>query len=467
MIKGVKTIVVAIIIFILFGPYIYLSKYIYLSSDDFGRAYYNISTFGDRYYYWVTHENGRYINALVTNLPVYNLKLQRIIPVIFIFLFLFAIYSFLKSLILSKRLFLNKSLIFIISTLVTSHIISALPLTAHFFYWFAASTVYLLPLVGLLFLTSNFIKSRFFGKYFYFNLLLIIICVGSNEMAAAIIGVLILLTISIALIEKKFSFSRKFSVYFLIYGFVLSPLLFLKGTQNRIAYYEEGTNLFHAIFASTYSTLAEMISNFFKIENLLILLLIGLLFNNGKKINLKLNKKLFFNFLLKSALAIFCFWSTFFVLNYSVGRATFNLYRTGNFQNVVFLIVTIYIIFEFFSIFEWDERAKGIINNLNKILILIVLIALGTIHLKSENYTSAVSDIYSGKARNFSRTIEQRLITLKNSEKSNIIFKLIDTPKSIYVDYLFPNPDHTVNMWYVDMINRQFNTQIKTITVRP
>ena len=129
--------------------------------------------------------------------------------------------------------------------------------------------------------------------------------------------------------------------------------------------------------------------------------------------------------------------------------------------------MTIYIIFEFFSIFEWDERAKGIINNLNKILILIVLIALGTIHLKSENYTSAVSDIYSGKARNFSRTIEQRLITLKNSEKSNIIFKLIDTPKSIYVDYLFPNPDHTVNMWYVDMINRQFNTQIKTITVRP
>ena len=86
-------------------------------------------------------------------------------------------------------------------------------------------------------------------------------------------------------------------------------------------------------------------------------------------------------------------------------------------------------------------------------------------HLKSETYKTAFFDIYSGRAKEFSVLIEKRLTFLKRTEKINVIFKPIETPYSIYIEDLFPDPNHTVNVWYVEMINRQFDKQIQNIQV--
>lgn len=454
-------IIIALVGISFFLPFAYLSRYVYLFSDDMSRAGYLISSLFDRYFLWVNNENGRYINALLTNLSVYDLKIQRFVPILFLVFFLLAIFYFLKSLEIRNGLRTPKLYLVTASLVVGSQVISKLPVVAHFLYWFAASTVYLLSLVALLLLSSNFIRKRFLGKYLFINCSLIIFCCGSNEMSAAIIGILLIGIFTNQIFQQKVSAKKNLLIYGGVYTLSIIPLIFLSGAQSRINYYEDQSNLLDALYRATYSTLAVSFDNIFNWHNIFLAFFFMCLFLNGYRKKISISRKKLRTYISNVVISFGCFWVSFFVLYYAVGRAAFNLDRTGNFLNVVFLIVLVFNLYSLNVFIEAREKTDKNYRYFFGVLAIILMI----FNYSSTNYQTAVNDILSGKAANFSTEMKKRLEYLKKTDEVVIKLKKIEVPKTIYSQDLSEDPEYFHNWWLKELINRKYQKEIKSISL--
>src|SRR5680860_157206 len=66
---------VLIVVFI--APFIYTTRFIYLSADDYCRASSSFIFFIENIKDWYLHHNGRYVNAVFSYLPLYNVTALR------------------------------------------------------------------------------------------------------------------------------------------------------------------------------------------------------------------------------------------------------------------------------------------------------------------------------------------------------------------------------------------------------
>lgn len=453
---------VGIILLVLLGPYIYLCQYLHLYEDDFCRAHYPISAFLNNFLFWLQNENGRYINALITNLPVYNLYVYRLLPIIFLTLLLFSWYRFVTMLANNLNFQISRFQLLVITVFAVSHFIQFMPATAQFLYWFAGSTVYLLPFVALLELCSMFIvfqnKPTLNQGYIIF---LIIFCCGSNEIATGVLGFLLFGHLLHCLYNKRVNLSQLLK-YSLVYLVAIIPLLFLKGTQKRLDYYEDKSNLIQSMLNASKASIVTIYNELLQPEVVSLLFVIIAMSIFNRRINFKTFGSIK-DLLKKIVFSISMYWCAFFVMYYATGAATFNLNRTGNFLQGLFLIFLIFNVLNFVSKITIEAKNQMVIYNL---LFLLVSTSICIyFQVKSSNYKEALYEISSKKADKFDEMMQLRFKTLAESSNEDIYLEEIEIPKIIYTRDLYNDSEYWVNGCYRAMVERKYAIRVKSITL--
>ena len=119
----------------------------------------------------------------------------------------------------------------------------------------------------------------------------------------------------------------------------------------------------------------------------------------------------------------------------------------------------------FLALFNYEKRV-GIEKLKFKGLSLFVLIVCTALHIKSSNYQQAFSDVFDGKAKNFSNQMQIRLNELKFSGQNYVIFESIKLPKTIYTQDLFEDPNNWGNACFTEAINRLYDLNVKSVKVK-
>ena len=137
--------VILALVFII--PFLYITKYTFLSADDICRAPASFHNYFINVFNWYINHNGRFTNAILSYLPVYNLQIYRWVLGCSIMLLGITIFYFIKKVFeffnfeesIYKTIFIT--LIFYIT------IISQIPSVNQFFYWYAGTTAYLYSII--------------------------------------------------------------------------------------------------------------------------------------------------------------------------------------------------------------------------------------------------------------------------------------------------------------------------------
>jgi len=88
-----NNIVIALLIVITIVPFFWVILFVYLAADDICRI--GIEKTSQFLHSWYFNENGRYVNALFSVLPVYNIAIYRL--VLGVLLGFFILYRFFKT----------------------------------------------------------------------------------------------------------------------------------------------------------------------------------------------------------------------------------------------------------------------------------------------------------------------------------------------------------------------------------
>lgn len=453
--------ILLIIVFI--GPYLYISQYIYLSQDDFCRTIISWNSFLPRLRLWFLNENGRYINAFLSLMPVYDLKIYRSIPVLMVVCLIISFRYFIKNLGALFEFKIPGYIIFLITILITIQIFIKLPFIFEFVYWYAGITVYFVSvLLILLFLNSLIVFDFTKRRSLIVISLLIILINGNNEMALLLVNFILGLILIYGLKTK----SRKLKsiVTFNAISWISSlPLLLATGSEVRRSYYPNGGDFVFSMKSSFLSAASFMVKNVIGFPDILLWIgLVSLLFctsikSKSTKINpIKISPL---------ALAIFSFFalmSQMFVIYYAVGMLKVYEGRIANFIHVIFIILIAINLINLIPYF--NDKWPHIIQKKKMLPFALIFIGLYLLNnaFVGKNYNQVINDLSSGNAENYKTEIEKRLKYINSTEEVDIEFNTITLPKTI-TNFDLRTESYWGNDCYMNMVNKEYSKNIKSI----
>lgn len=453
--------ILLIIVFI--GPYLYISQYIYLSQDDFCRTNISWNSFLPRLRFWYLNENGRYINAFLSLIPVYDLKIYRSIPVLMIICLLISFRYFIKNLGALFEFKIPGYIKFLITILITIQIFIKLPFIFEFVYWYAGITVYFVSvLLILLFLNSLIVFDFTKRRSLIVISLLIILINGNNEMALLLVNFILGLILIYGLKTK----SRKLKsiIIFNAVSWISSlPLLLATSSDVRRSYFPNGGDFIFSMKSSFLSAASFIVKNVIGFPDILLwIALVVLLICTGKRAKNEKIKSIKISPLVLAMFSFFALMSQMFVIYYAVGILEAYGGRIANFIHVIFIVLVLINLINLtaYLIGKWPQ----IINKKKMLPFALIFIGLYLINntFDGRNYKQVIYDLSSGSAENYKTEIEKRLISINYTDELNMEFSTIPLPKTI------TNFDlRTVSYWendcFIDMVNKKFNKNIKSI----
>jgi hypothetical protein len=462
--KNITAVGVVSLIFMTLGPILYLIQFAHLSADDFCRV--GITSFDsyfDQIIAWYHFHNGRYFNALLSYLPVYQFETYRLILTFNGIVFFVSVGFFITK---SLQYFFNinnrfQHIWLFITALVFILILAQLTSISEFFYWYASSTVYTLPLSCLFFLGGLF----FYGKNLNYwqhiiVIVLIVICNGSNELSMVVINSSFFFACA-----YKYVFNKNFRSYSLLYFFVFSvlcalPLLLAPGSGERMVNYPEAGNLMFSLLYALRSTTSLILKSFFEPSFILsMLVLFGLLF----RINFESVKA--FNPLYLLCVSFLILMSILFTVYYATGQLEYNKGRIGNFIQIAFILFSIINTFNLCSYLKKYKKLYSMKINIIAPLAFVFLVIY--IVTSNNNIRAIYNDIYFASSKNFSEEMETRYEILKNTEQKEIkLSKIRNSDALVYVDDLEHNKFHWINACFNKYMNLRFKTEIKHIELK-
>jgi len=462
--KVIKTVFLLIIALVFIGPFLFITKYTFLSADDFCRASASFENYFQNVYNWYFNHNGRYTNALLGNLPVYNLQIYRWILGFSIFLLGLTIYFFIKKVFEFYNLKKTRINLIFIALVFYIAVISQLTSVYEFFYWYAGTTAYMYSIIlFLLFLILLFNLQIKNSPKIIIGSLIILLLNGNNEMLMGISN-LLLIVILIKNYINKGKISKKI-LFLNIVSWVSSlAVIFSPGSINRQTHYPEGANFLFSLKSSVLS------SGMFTLKSLVefpfILLIIGLIlfFIKTKNNNEVKNPINTYHPIVLFIVSFIGLVSVFFIPYYATGILKLNEGRIGNMIHIIFWIILFINLINFSLYFQRLKPAsKSIIPNFFPHLCLIGFFIL--IFFNNINYKNIYGELSKGDFEKYERDMETREDLLQNSNISEIVLKRISGTKTLTHYDITKDSSEWINSCYMNMINHKYEKNFKSIVI--
>jgi len=462
--KLLKIVFLLIIALVFIGPFLFITKFTFLSADDFCRSSASFENYFQNIFNWYKNHNGRYTNALLSYLPVYNLQIYRWILGSSILLLGITIFCFIKKVFEFFHLEKTSTTVFFIALVFYITAISQLPSIYEFFYWYAGTSAYMYSIIlFLLFLIMLFnleLKNR---PKMIIGSLIIILLNGNNEMLMGISNFLL-----IVILIKNYISNGKISkkiLFFNIVSWVSSlVVIFSPGSINRQTYYPEGANFLYSLKSAVLS------SGMFTLKSLIefpyILLFIGLILfviktgkNNEAKNSINGN-----NPIVLFIISFIGLVSVFIIPYYATGILKVNDGRIGNIIHIIFWIILFINLINFSLYFQrWIPEYKRIIPNFFPHIFLMGFLLL--ILMTNINYKNIYEEISKGDFEKYKEDVKYRERLIENSEESKIVLKRISGTKTIQHYDITKDSTDWVNSCYMNMINNKYDKNFKSIVI--
>jgi len=453
--------IIAILIFIL--PFFYIINYTHLAADDFCRVPADFDDYFKNVAFWFMNLTGRYTNGVISYLPLYNLEINRLVlKILFVGLGVIS-YFFIKKTFDYFQIAIAKSKCLFITVLFFIALISQLPSVYEFFYWYAATTAYLISVIFFLLFLIMIFNSNYRKPYQVFIICLLVISLnGNNEMLIPITNLILF-----GFLLEKIIFQKKINLKYLFINIVswLSSLavIFAPGNSNRQTYYAEGGDLLNSLKSSVLS------SGMFTLKSLIefpyFLLYIGLflfVFDEIRKQRIRTYKCIHPLFLFGISLTLLA--SVIFVPYYATGYVKINEGRIGNMIHIVFLIL-LFINLLNTSIFFNRRMIIKKVEIFRKISIILFIFFFLLIPFNNKNYSDLYSDFINGNFVKYDLDIQKREEKLKFSNLDEIKLERIKGSRTIKHLEITKNPNEWENQCFAAFINKKYNLNIRSITV--
>ena len=175
--------VLIILITVFLIPVLFITNFAYLNGDDFCRAGVPLTEFFDNLEIWYTGISGRYFNYFVVYLPVYNLRVYKLLLGLLFLGLGGSLYFLITKSFQYFRMENSRLVQLIISSLIYISLIAQIPNLFEYFFWYAGSSVYLLSTIFFCFILGFLFGISKISNFQFLLLLVLIFCLnGNNEM---------------------------------------------------------------------------------------------------------------------------------------------------------------------------------------------------------------------------------------------------------------------------------------------
>lgn len=410
-----------IIFFIFIGPLIYISGFVNLYSDDFCSSLLAPNASVSSLIEWYQTLNGRYVNAILSAFPVYDISVYRFIISMNIILCSGAIVLCIHQLFKIFEIDFKNYQVLFIGLSFFIFLIAGMPSLFEFFYWYASSSVHLIGFLLFLFFL-NFSLKVYLQKRWYFlpAVVLVVLLNGNNELFLGfsnftLLLLLILRFIKIKQIDAKLFVLNLFS-WLSTLGVLLSP-----GTAARRSQFNYGGDVFIS------AKVAILYGGKFILENILewplILFFLAFFFlmlraASGEKAlkNISILPMMLISYL--------GFISIYFIKFYATGLVERDTGRIGDLLHIVLYVLILVNILNLALYVSKKHYFKSIKVSITP-EILLILFFMG-IALLNDNYRNVRLDIVSGDLDRFRSEIREREKKLNYFKGDHLVIRKID-----------------------------------------
>lgn len=455
--KGLYIIASFFLVIIFICPFAYLSKYSTFVSDDLCRSVLSFSDYFLNVKDWYLNHNGRYVNAFISLIPVYDIYIYRIIITSQFLIFGLVLYRFLRELLEVLEFRIETYKVLFLSILTYIVILSKLPSIFEFYYWYAAVTVYLISWIFLLFFLEFAIK-YYFGKPWHFLIAtpLIILINGNNELLLGFSNFILFVLLIHNLIK-----TYKLNIYILSLNIIswISTLILVisPGTVSRQDKFYYGGNLIGSFKVAIIYGGKFLVKNLFELPYLLFFIFI-FIFVYQRSITKNIIHPLFL--FLISYISIS---SLFFIIFYATGLFEVNTGRIGSFISSTLIIL---IVINLINLAAYCRNKKTYSFLMNKVapFILIVLLLFNFV-LANENYTKIRKDLLSENLEEYEKEILNRSVSIMENKGDTLILKRLKGTLLLKSGDNLLIQEEWLKHCYIESINKKYDKNIRYLII--
>lgn len=459
--KVLAVILSTILFGIFIAPFIYITKYAYLSADDFCMASADFSNYFENILFWYREHNGRFVNSFFGYLPVYDPAVYKIILALSMVTFFGVIYFFLSRVFYFFHYKLKKDQVLLISTLFFIAVISLLPSLNQLFYWYSGTSAYLYSVIFFLLLIIALLNVPSGKKRYFLSAgFLTVLTIGNHELLLLLTNFMIfLLLVTSFWFEKKIR-QRSFLLLLISIGTSLI-VIFSPAATNRQFQYPEGGQFLYSLKMAFLSSGMFVFKNFLNLSIFLLMTGFFLLLLHWSK-NLKNYRVI--NPLVALVVSLICLATVVFVPYYATGYLRIRSGRIGNMIHIVwwvlFFINTINIILYL--------KKRNLIKSNIPISFPIAVIGIFLIITLTGNraYKDLYMDYKLNAFSNFEKDVLIRIETVRHSDSAVLKVNQIKGTRTISHTGISNDPSHWTTTCYLEAINKKYHKNYQVITLK-
>ena len=454
----ILTVLIAVFLF----PVLLITNSTYLNADDFCRAGVPLGDYFSNLGIWYSGISGRYFNYLVTYIPVYNIQIYRLVLGVLFLGLGWSLYFLLNNSLKFFGMQLDPIRQLIMSALIYIGLISQMPSLFEYFFWYAASSVYLLSTIFFCFILGFLFSINKISKFQFLLLLVLIFCLnGNNEMFILLNSfILILLFFLISYRKKKIQLRLLWAnILCWISGciVILSP-----ASALRQSYYPEAGNVWNSISDALLSSGMFFLKKLAGFPELLFYVGLFLLFLNY--IRGKAQAKRAIHPLPALVFTIIAISVIMVVPYYATGSLNVNAGRIGNMVQVLFVIIFSLNLLNASIYFQ-----HNLARLLSPVLKTGIAICIGSYLIlttsMNSNYNMMYRDFINGSYADYEVAISKRLESFKGGGNGGLILHKIESPLILKHWEVSPEEGHWSNECYKEYLRRSYHYKPNSLII--
>ncbi|SCX92049.1 hypothetical protein SAMN05192588_0269 [Nonlabens sp. Hel1_33_55] len=458
---GIKLVSFVIVCFFVLLPFSFVTNYVDLSEDDYGRAILFFDNYCVNYFVWLKQHNGRYINAMISLLPLYSLPILKTVLGLNFLITPWVIKMFVQRLSITFGVRLRNINSYLVAVVLFGLMIFQMPLLVEYFYWMAATTVYSFSFLSFLMICYFLFDVRKGSKKAVVGAALFtIVATGSNEIFLLLTNYVIFISLILFWISHK-----KLNVHLLavqIVALVSSSIVILAtGSSNRRDNYAAGGDIVDSIVLSLKNTVSILFNQFTTLNDVLILIAIGstaLFVATQTKVSKNLQS---LNPMLLLLLSIVALFLIFFTPNYAMGSVSYNNGRVGNLIQILLLFILFTNCLNFIIYYRIHQTILPFVNSLfSRIAVLVLLFATT---LTSVNTQNLYLDFYDGSFARLEQDRKLRVETVKINRSNHLTIPPLYKTRTLPYDGITTDPIAWQNRYYTEYINQKYDPDLLSI----
>lgn len=458
--KNLYALITIIFSIVFISPFIYVSRFVTLATDDFCLATSTSENYVKVVKDWYFNLNGRYINAVISSIPVYDSFIYQFLMYVQFLMLGLILYSFIKGIMRFYEIDFKNYRSSFLSVVLFISIIANAPSLYELFYWYSAVTVYLYSFFFfVLFLLFTMKEYAGLKSNYILIAILIILLNGNNELFIGITNFLLLvLLIRHYTLKKKLKSSLLFLI---IISWVSSAaFIFSPGSLTRQQQFHYGGNFIGSV------KVAILYGGKFILESLLeptYLLFYGFIFLFVYRI-VRSDKAKYLKPLFLILISFTCLASMFFIIYYATGL--FDV-RSGRIGNIVSMVMLIFVFFNIinFAVYIKIKKNSIFVDTLYP-AIAVLLIFMIVLIFRNKNYTDLQSDFSNNRFEQFQDNIQERYSILRYTTEKHLVLKPVKGTLLLKSGDAYLQQEESMKSCFISYINKKYNKTIKSIEIK-